>query len=72
MDIPVTLPDALTVATEGLLLLHEPPGVASLRVATQPTQVLVLPIMGSMAYADIAKNKPIIRAKNFFIMLCLW
>lgn len=47
-ETPVTSPVVLTVATEGLLLLHEPPGVASLRRVDAPTQVDELPVIGAM------------------------
>lgn len=35
-DKPVTTPDKLTVAVDGALLLHAPPGVASVRVIEDP------------------------------------
>lgn len=53
---PVTSPDELMVATAGLPELHIPPGVASLNVAVQPTQVVVLPTMGEMAKEAMLKN----------------
>ena len=43
---PVTTPDADTVATEGLVLLQAPPGVALDNVSEPPTQTLPLPVMG--------------------------
>jgi hypothetical protein len=45
---PVTKPVEVTVATDGLLLLHVPPGVASLSNVDAPTQVDELPVIGAM------------------------
>lgn len=43
---PVTTPvDAPTVATEGLLLLHVPPAVASANVTVDPIHTAVLPLI---------------------------
>ena len=47
-DMPVTRPVEVTVATDGLLLLHVPPGVASVNSVDVPTQVDVLPEIGKM------------------------
>ena len=50
---PVTTPPA-TVATDGLELLHVPPGVALLSVTVEPMQVNDGPVMGVMpAVTDI-------------------
>jgi hypothetical protein len=43
---PVTTPVELTVATDGLLLLHVPPAVLSVSVIEVPTQVLDGPTIG--------------------------
>lgn len=51
-DIPVTTPVELTVATEGLLLLHVPPAVVSESVIVVPTQVEEAPMIGPMAVVD--------------------
>lgn len=44
---PVTTPP-VTDATDGLELLHVPPGVALLRVTVEPMQVNDGPVMGVM------------------------
>ena len=45
-DIPVTRPvDDPTVATDGRLLLHVPPGLISIKNAVVPTHMLLGPIM---------------------------
>ena len=44
-DAPVTTPPA-TVATDGLLLVHAPPGVASLNVIDEPTHTVPGPDIG--------------------------
>lgn len=42
--VPVTIPVAMPiVATATLLLLHMPPGVASLRVVVVPGQTILVP-----------------------------
>ena len=45
-DIPVTTPDALTVALAVLLLLHVPPLVASVSVMLAVGHTLVGPLIG--------------------------
>ena len=45
-DTPVTLPVLLTVATNGSLLLHTPPIVASANTVVVPAQMLVVPVIG--------------------------
>ena len=45
--IPVTTPEAFTVALEGLLLLHVPPGTVLVSVMEEPTQTVLLPDMGA-------------------------
>jgi hypothetical protein len=43
---PLTTPEvAFTEATLGLLLLHAPPGIASLNVVVPPTQSVVIPVI---------------------------
>lgn len=44
---PVTIPVLPTVATEGALLVHVPPGVGSVKVTGVPMQTLGLPEIGS-------------------------
>ena len=45
---PVTNPVVASIyATPGSVLLHEPPGVASLSVVVWPTHRLVIPVIGS-------------------------
>jgi len=44
---PVTTPVVLTVAIKVLLLLHVPPGVASVSVLVPPTVVDAIPEMGA-------------------------
>ena len=44
--IPVTFPDASTVATPTLPLLHTPDAVASVSVVTAPIQILEVPPIG--------------------------
>jgi hypothetical protein len=43
---PLTVPVGVTGATDGLLLLHVPPGVASLSVVIPPTHTAGSPVMG--------------------------
>ena len=43
---PVTIPVLFTVAIAVLLLLHTPPAVALLNVVVEPTQALVVPVIG--------------------------
>lgn len=47
-DTPVTMPRALTVATEMLLLLHTPPDGVAVTVAVVPAHVLVAPLIGDI------------------------
>ena len=42
---PLTTPDALTVARAGLLLLHTPPEEPSVRVTEAPVHTLTGPLM---------------------------
>ena len=47
-DTPVTMPEALpAVAIAGLLLLHVPPGVASVKVIEEPTHTLPGPTIAN-------------------------
>ena len=46
-DIPVTIPEELTVATAVLLLLQVPPGVASVSAVVEPTQRVSVPAIGA-------------------------
>jgi hypothetical protein len=52
-DTPVTTPVALTVAMEGVELLHVPPPVASLNVEVPPTVVLVMPVIPAGAAVTV-------------------
>ncbi len=68
---PVTMPVELTVATEGLLLLHVPPGVLSERATDAPTQVPDGPTIGAMVVApvtvkDIVRKQPL---PNVYVMV---
>jgi len=45
-DTPVTTPELLTVAV-GLLLLHPPPDVASLRARVPPTHTWLPPLIAA-------------------------
>ena len=42
---PDTCPEASTVATPGVLLVHVPPAEASLNVVIEPTQTVPIPVM---------------------------
>ncbi len=44
--IPVTTPEASTVALEGLPLVHVPPGTGFVSVIVEPIQTVLLPDMG--------------------------
>ena len=61
--IPVTIPVvAPTDAMAGLLLLHIPPGSASLSVVVEPAHRLALPVMGEvpgMAFTVIVVITPV-------------
>ncbi len=50
-DMPVTIPVALTVATDSLPLLQVPPVVASASVVVLPVQIASVPVMGAIATA---------------------
>ena len=47
VDTLVTTPRLLTVATEVLVLLHTPPGVASVRAIESPVQTVVAPVIAA-------------------------
>ncbi len=55
-DKPRTVPDAFTDATVVLLLLQVPPGVASVSVADELTQIVVMPEMGATEVAAFTVN----------------
>ena len=42
---PLTVPPVPTVATEVLLLVHEPPDVASVRLVVPPAHTAVVPVI---------------------------
>jgi len=44
-DTPVTIPVEPTVALPGLLLLHAPPAVASVRLTVEPTHTGAAPVI---------------------------
>ncbi len=46
-ETPVTRPDALTVATAVLLLLHTPPEVAFEYCVVEPTQTVFVPVVAA-------------------------
>jgi hypothetical protein len=47
---PETIPEPVpTVATDVLLLLHIPPGLASVKEVVDPTQTEVIPVIGAAA-----------------------
>jgi len=46
---PVTSPVEPTDATNGLLLLHDPPGVASESIVVDPAQTVLLPVIAAGA-----------------------
>ena len=48
--IPDTTPDVFTDPTDGLLLLHVPPPVASFNVVVEPVHALSIPVTGSIAF----------------------
>jgi len=54
-DTPVTTPEPLTEATEGLLVFHVPPGVVLVRVMEEPTHVADGPPMGGRVVAVTVK-----------------
>lgn len=54
-ETPVTKPVEVTVATEGLLLLHVPPEVVLVKVMAEPTHVADGPPMGGIAVAVTVK-----------------
>ncbi len=45
--IPVTIPDALTLALPGTVLLQVPPGVGLLSAVCDPAQTLLAPVIGA-------------------------
>jgi len=47
-DTPVSVPDASIVATDRLLLLHDPPTTASLNDDDAPAQIIVVPVIGAI------------------------
>lgn len=61
--IPVTTPELLIVATEGLLLLQVPPDVASASVMVLPIHTLPGPVIAATAFTETAlvtKQLPVI------------
>lgn len=60
-DTPVTMPVELTVATEGLLLLHVPPGVLSARAIVEPTQTPDAPVIGEIVVLPPVTVKVMVR-----------
>jgi hypothetical protein len=44
-ETPVTMPEALTVAAAGSLLVHRPPGVASESCVVKPAQTVDVPVI---------------------------
>jgi hypothetical protein len=70
---PLTSPDELTVATEGVLLLHVPPGVASDKVIDKPVHTVPGPVIGAVAKDTIGNMAASKRHRILFIlcMLCI-
>ena len=52
--VPLTMPDASTLATAALLLLHVPPADVHARVMVLPTHTLVVPLMAAGADDTVA------------------
>jgi hypothetical protein len=52
-ETPVTRPVAETVATDGLLVLHVPPGVALVSKVEELTHTDELPMMGAMVLEEV-------------------
>ncbi len=52
--VPLTTPDASTLATDALLLLQVPPADVQARVMVLPTQTLVVPLMAAGADDTVA------------------
>ena len=46
-EIPVTTPEALTVAVDGLLLLHAPLMVPSVKLVVAPVHTAPVPLMAA-------------------------
>ena len=59
---PVTVPVVLTVAIEGLLLLHTPPAVASIKVLTELGQMMVEPVMAATVGAALTVTVVVVAA----------
>ena len=67
-ETPVTVPvEGTTNAIDVLLLLHAPPGVASLNVIVVPAQTLVKPLTG----VEI-KDVNIAKKASVFPLLTIW
>ena len=67
-DIPVTVPVASIVATDGLLLDHAPPGeVVSDRWAVPPIQPKEGPLMGSAKEPSESNTAASVKSSDFFI-----
>lgn len=61
--IPMISPmDVPEVATNGLLLLHTPPGVASVSVVVAPTHSPAAPLMGAIAGSGFTVSVRVIKA----------
>jgi len=56
-DTPVTTPVELTVATEGLLLVHVPPGVESCSDTDECAHVPDGPVIGDTPVVPITVNE---------------
>ena len=55
-DTPVTVPFTSTVATEVLVLLHTPPGVASVSDVVYPLHTLVMPVIAVNGFTVIGND----------------
>ena len=67
-DIPVTIPEASTVAIAVLLLLHTPPAVAFDKVIVEPAQTLLFPVIE----ATIGNGSMVITEATVVIQLLLF
>ena len=56
VDTLVTNPRLLTVATEVLVLLHTPPGVASVSDVVYPLHTLVMPVIAVSGFTVIGND----------------
>ena len=58
-DSPVTTPVVLTVATDGLLLDHEPPVIPGVSVVVAPGHVMVAPVNVVVVGSGLTVNESV-------------